>query len=130
MTQSNDSEETSVNERLRGGEGDHDQWLINWNTNEMSGWPTSARSRSSWLFFNSAFVKWFHVLPSPYSSAGALVTCRPSLHRLHLYVSCVSDSVSSRNRNSCRSASIEKCRSASSFSSTTASESACFDACR
>lgn len=32
-----------------------------WKTNDTSGNPTSARSRSSWLFFSSPFVKWFHL---------------------------------------------------------------------
>ena len=32
-----------------------------WKTKETSGWPTSARNKSSWLFFSSAFVKWFHL---------------------------------------------------------------------
>lgn len=58
------------------------------------------------------------------------MTCLPFLHRLHLKVSCVSHSVFSLNRNSCRSISTEKWRSVSSFSSTTAEESACFCACR
>lgn len=49
-------------------------------------------------------------------------------NRLHLNVSWVSQTVSSLKVKSCRSASTEKCRSASSFSSTTAEESACLDA--
>lgn len=58
------------------------------------------------------------------------MTCRPSLHRLHLNVSCVSQSVFSLKRKSFRRESKEKWRSASSFSSTTADDSACLDACR
>jgi hypothetical protein len=71
-----------------------------------------------------------YVLASPYNNAGALATCFPSLHRLHLNVSCVSQSVSSLNWKSCLSASTEKWRSVSSISSTTAEESACFEAWR
>ncbi len=70
------------------------------------------------------------MLASPYSKAGALIICLPFLHRLHLNVSCVSQSVFSLNKNSCRSASIEKWRSVFSFSSTTAEERACLLACR
>ena len=69
-----------------------------------------------------------YVLASPYRSAGDLINCFPSLHRLHLKVSWVSHKVSSLNEKSCRSISTEKCRSASSFSSTTADERACFEA--
>lgn len=122
------------------------QWLIYWKTNDTSGNPTSARRRSSWLFFNSSFVKWFHlcktlrfisssetidtyVLASPYSRAGDFIICFPFLHRLHLNVSCVSHNVFSLNRKSFLSESSEKCRSASSFSSTTADDSACLEAC-
>lgn len=71
-------------------------------------------------------MKWFHlhlvisndtqitmhqmtyVLASPYSSAGALMICRPSLHRLHLNVSWVSHSVFSLNKKSFRRESREK----------------------
>jgi hypothetical protein len=71
-----------------------------------------------------------YVLTSPYNSAGDFTICRPSLQRLHLNVSCVSLRVSSRNWKSCRRVLSEKWRSTSSFSSTTADESACFEAWR
>ena len=58
------------------------------------------------------------------------MNCLPSLHRLHLNVSCVSQSVFSLNRNNFRSASSEKWRSTSSFSSTTAEERDCLFAWR
>jgi hypothetical protein len=78
----------------------------------------------------SAFIGYTYVLASPYKSVDDLIICFPSLHRLHLNVSCVSHCVFSLNKNSCRRASKEKCRSVFSFSSTTADDSACFDACR
>jgi hypothetical protein len=71
-----------------------------------------------------------YVLASPYNNTGALMACFPPLHLLHLNVSCVSHNVFSLNKNNCRNASIEKCRSAFSFSSTTADDRACFDAWR
>ena len=58
------------------------------------------------------------------------MNCLPFLHRLHLNVSCVSQSVFSLNRKSFRSESREKWRSTSSFSSTTAEDSDCLFACR
>ena len=58
------------------------------------------------------------------------MNCLPSLHRLHLNVSCVSQRVFSLNRNNFRSASSEKWRSTSSFSSTTAEERDCLFAWR
>lgn len=70
------------------------------------------------------------MLASPYNNAGDFIICFPFLQRLHLKVSWVSQIVVSLNVNSCLRDSIEKCRSASSFSSTTAEESACFDAWR
>ena len=123
-----------------------------WKTKETSGWPVSARNMSSWLFLSSAFVKWFQLQPPPprtpnqpnsdeiASEKNTLRASIPiqqrrrfnhllllSLHRLHLNVSCVSQSVSSLNWKSCLSASTEKWRSVSSISSTTArGESACF----
>src|ERR1700761_2527829 len=118
-----------------------------WKTKDTSFSPTSARSKSSWLFLSSAFVKWFHLyerlvqhergrnsttyeLASPYNIAAALAICFPSLHRLHLNVSWVSQRVPSLKMNNLRRASTEKCRSISSFSSTTADERACLFACR
>lgn len=74
----------------------------------------------------SGAKKGTYVLASPYSSAGALTNCLPSLHRLHLYVSCVSHSVSVLKLNSCRRSSCVKCRAVSSASSTTQADRFCF----
>jgi hypothetical protein len=49
-----------------------------------------------------------HVLGSPYNSAGALTCCLPSLHRLHLNVSCVSHIVSVLKLNNWRRSSWVK----------------------
>jgi hypothetical protein len=68
-----------------------------------------------------------HLLASPYSSAGALINCLPSLHRLHLNVSCVSQTVFSLNLKSCRRSSPEKCRSVSSAASTTQADKSCLE---
>lgn len=78
---------------------------------------------------NHAERKVTYVLASPYNNAGALMICFPSLQRLHLNVSWVSQRVLSLKRKSFRRASTEKCRSMSSFSSTTADERACLFAC-
>lgn len=91
--------------------------------------PSNHKSVIS-LRSNNSEVKETCVLASPYNKAGALMTCLPSLHLLHLKVSCVSQSVFSLNWKSCRNMSTEKCRSVSSFSSTTADDKACLDACR
>lgn len=42
-----------------------------------------------------------YVLGSPYNKAGAFTCCFPSLHLLHLNVSCVSHIVSVLNLNNC-----------------------------
>lgn len=84
---------------------------IYWKTNDTSGRPNSALNRSSCILPSSELGKWFqllvsflfcsnsdhaegrrigvrgtatYVLASPYSKAGALTYCLPSLHRLHL----------------------------------------------
>lgn len=90
--------------------------------------PASMGRRSALLATLGS--KHTYVLASPYSKALLLMTCFPFLHRLHLNVSCVSQIVSSLNVKSCRRDSSEKCLSASSFSSTTAEDSACLEACR
>ena len=68
-----------------------------------------------------------HLLVSPYNKAGALTSCLPSRHRLHLNVSWVSQTVVSLNLKSCRKLSTEKWRSVSSAASTTHADKSCFE---
>lgn len=89
--------------------------------------PTNKADRVSSSFQDNRRCSVTYLLVSPYKRAGALTSCFPSRHLLHLNVSCVSHCVVSLNLKSCLKLSTEKCRSVSSAASTTQADKSCFE---